>query len=87
MVCYAIMLANLDFLGIVQCPNGPFIICYDCQCVIGAHSTLQAHLQKTHGLPPLLAAPLLAVRLDLTEITSKTAGQLPAPWPNSVMPV
>ena len=52
------MPANLDFLGIVQCPNGPFIICYDCRSVVGAHGALQTHLRKTHGLPPLKAIPV-----------------------------
>lgn len=81
------MLTNLDFLGIVQCLNGPFIICYDCWCVVGAHGTLLAHLQKTHRLPPCQAVPLLALRLDLAELAPRTIGQLPLPWPYGTVPV
>jgi hypothetical protein len=81
------MPANLDFLGIVQCPNGPFIICYHCQCIVGARGTLSTHLQKTHHLPPQQAAPLLAMRLDLTKLAPKTVGQLPLPWPHGIAPV
>ena len=81
----AIMLANLHFLDIVQCLNKPFIICYNYQCVVSAQSTMQVHLQKAHGLPPLLVVLLLATCLDLTKIASKTVGQLLASWPNGVM--
>lgn len=81
------MLANLNFLDIVQCPNGPFIICYDCQYVVGAYSTLVAHLQKTHSLLPRRATTLLDARLDLTKLLPTTLGRLPLPWPNGVAPV
>ena len=81
------MLTNLNFLGIVQCPNGPFIICYDCQYIVGARGTLQAHLQKTHNLPPRVSIALLAARPDLTKIAPKTTRQLPTPWPNGVVPI
>lgn len=33
------------------------------------------------------AAPLLAIRLDLTELAPKTVGQLPLPWPPGIAPV
>lgn len=80
------MATNLDFLGIVQCPNGPFIICYSCGHVVGARGALSAHLNKTHKIVPSQAKILVAARPDIAQLVPKTFGCIPAPWPNDIMP-
>jgi hypothetical protein len=80
------MAAHLDFLGVVQCPNGPFVICYACRYVVGVKGALSKHLRNEHELPPSKSAPLLAARSDVAELALKTLGRRPAPWPNDVQP-
>jgi hypothetical protein len=80
------MATNLDFLGIVQCPNSPFIICYSCSLVVGAREALSVHLNKAHKVVPSQVEALVAARPDIAQLVPQTLGRIPAPWPKDVMP-
>jgi hypothetical protein len=90
------MLTNLDFIEVIQAPNGPFAFCCLCATVVAANphktgkphlvtstqSLLYRHLKQHHPIDPTTFPDLLAVRPELITALENSRYQLPHPLPD-----
>ena len=86
------MSQDLSDFGVVRCPNGPFIFCFECKTVVGAMGPFFLHLRgKPHNIVKSKLVELLQARPDLNAIVEASIKannhRLPEPWPDDVPPV
>lgn len=95
------MLSNLDFLDVVEAPNGPFVFCRPCTTIVAANphptgqdyplssvkSLLYRHLHKYHAAPKASSLPpLIAARPRLAEALHNSRHQMPLPLTDYSLP-
>ncbi|KFX94895.1 hypothetical protein O988_06093 [Pseudogymnoascus sp. VKM F-3808] len=76
--------ANIDFLQVVQDPNGPFVLCTTCRCVIGVNPHPKSHVDPKKTIHRRQSLLFRHLKTKHSLYKWQIAADLALAWPNII---